>query len=104
MPDRERTLAGIVKYLTLVGIILPVAYVAPIALSQISTYFGRLDFLAFMSDLAILLAIPWELAATVLIVLRWQDLPQRFWITYCVNGFLAYTSIPIYRMHFGFYH
>ena len=50
-----------------------------------------------------LLSVPWELIATVLIILHWRDLPQRFWITYCVNGLLAYLSLPIYRMHFGLY-
>ena len=103
MPTREQILAGAAKYLTVVGMILPAAYVAPIALFQISSYFGRLDFLAWMGDLAMVLSLPWELIATVLIILRWRDLPQRFWITYCVNGFLVYLSLPIYRMHFGLY-
>jgi hypothetical protein len=83
--------------------ILPPAYVIPIALSEISGFFGRLDVLAWMGDLTMLLSLPWELIATVLIILRWRDLPQRFWITYCVNGLLAYLSLPIYRMHFGLY-
>jgi hypothetical protein len=83
--------------------ILPAAYVVPIALSEISGYFGRLDFLAWMGDLAMLFSLPWELIASVLIVFRWRDLPQRFWITYCVNGLLAYLSFPIYRMRFGWY-
>jgi len=103
MTNRERILAGVTRYITVLGIILPAAYVAPIVLSEISSYFGRLDLLAGMSDLAMLLSVPWELVATVLIILRWRDLPQRFWITYCVNGLLAYLSLPIYRMHFGLY-
>lgn len=90
-------------YVTLVGIILPVAYVMPMVLFMISGNFGRLDLLAWMSDLALLLSAPWEFLATVLIILRWRDLPQRFWILYIVNGFLAYLSLPIYRMHFGLY-
>jgi hypothetical protein len=81
-----------------------VAYVLPIGLSAVSTYFGRLDVLAWMSDLALLLSLPWELIAAILIVLRWRDLTQRFWIVFCVNGILAYMSLPVYRMHFGFYH
>ena len=103
MVNRERILAGVARYMTVVGMILPVVYLAPIALFEISGYFGRLDLLTWMSDLAMLLSVPWELLATVLIILRWRDLPQRFWITYCVNGLLAYLSLPIYRMHFGLY-
>jgi len=103
MSTRDQILARAAKYLTAVGMILPAAYVTPIALFEISSYFGRLDLLAWMSDLAMLLSVPWELIATVLIILRWRDLPQRFWITYCVNGLLTYLSLPIYRMHFGLY-
>lgn len=103
LPTRDRILALGTRYIILVGTILPIAYVTPIALSEISGYFGRLDLLAWMSDLAMVLSVPWEIVATVLIILRWRDLPQRFWITYCVNGFLVYLSLPIYRMHFGLY-
>lgn len=103
MPTRERILAMGARYVTAVGMILPPAYVIPIALSEISDYFGRLDVLAWMGDLAMLLSVPWEVVATVLIILRWRDLPQRFWITYCVNGFLAYISLPIYLRHFGIF-
>ena len=100
---RERILASATRYVTWVGFILPVAYAAPMVLFMISSFFGRLDVLAWMSDVALLLSIPWELLATALIILRWRDLPQRFWITYCVNGFLAYISLPLYLMHFGIY-
>ena len=100
---REHILRMAARYLTAAGMILPAAYVVPIALSEISGFFGRLDLLAWTGDLAMLLSLPWELIATVLIILRWRDLPQRFWITYCVNGLLAYLSLPIYRMHFGLY-
>jgi hypothetical protein len=103
MVNRERLLAGVARYMTVLGMIVPAAYVAPIALFAISGYFGRLDWLTWMSDLAMLLSVPWEIVATLLIILRWRDLPQRFWITYCVNGLLAYLSLPIYRMHFGLY-
>ena len=92
------------RYVTWVGIFLPVAYATPMVLLMISGFFGRLDFLVWMSDLALLLSVPWELIATALIIVRWRDLPQRFWIIYCVNGLLAYISLPIYRMHFGWYH
>ena len=101
--NRERIPAEAARYITILGMILPLLYVLPMALEEISGYFGRLDLLAWMSDLAILLSVPWELIATALIILRWRDLPQRFWITYCVNGLLAYLSLPIYRMHFGLY-
>jgi hypothetical protein len=104
MPTREHILATATRYVTAVGTLLPVAYVLPIALSELSSYFGRLDVLAWMSDLALLLSVPWELVATVLIVLRWRDLTQRFWIVFCVNGILSYMSLPVYRMHFGLYH
>jgi len=103
MPTRDQILASAARYLTAVGMILPLAYVIPIALSEISGYFGRLDVLVWMADLAGLLSVPWEMVATLLIIFRWRDLPQRFWILYCVNGLLAYTSVPIYRMHFGLY-
>ena len=89
--------------MTLVGVILPAAYVAPIVLFMISRDIGRLDILGWVSDLALLLSLPWELLATVLVIVRWQDLPQRLWIVYIVNGFLAYISLPIYRMRFGLY-
>ena len=101
--NRDRILGGVTRYVTVLGMILPAAYVAPIALFEISGYFARLDWLVWLSDLAMLLSVPWELIATLLIILRWRDLPQRFWITYCVNGLLAYLSLPIYRMHFGLY-
>jgi len=103
MASRERILAMGARYVTAVGMVLPPAYVLPIALSEISGYFGRVDLLAWMGDLAMLLSVPWELIATVIIIVRWRDLPQRFWILYCVNGLLAYMSVPIYRMHFGLY-
>ncbi len=99
----ERILATASKYLTAVGMILPPAYVIPIALAEISGHFGRLDLLAWAADTAMLLALPWEILATLVIILRWRDLPQRFWILYLVNGFLTYLSLPIYRMHFGLY-
>ena len=103
MVNRERMLAAVARYLTVLGMVLPVAYVAPMVLFEISSYLGRLSFLGWLSDLALLLSVPWELIATVLVILRWRDLPQRFWIAYCVNGLLAYLSLPIYRMHFGLY-
>jgi hypothetical protein len=103
MPAKEQILAMAARYITVAGMLLPPAYVIPIALSKISGFFGRLDVLAWMGDMAMLISLPWELIATVLIALRGRDLPQRFWITYCVNGLLAYLSLPIYRMHFGLY-
>ena len=103
MPSKERILALGVRYFIVAGMILPPAYVLPIALSEISGFFGRLDALAWTSDLAMLLSVPWVLVATVVLILRWRELPQRFWITYCVNGVVAYLSLPIYMMHFGIY-
>lgn len=103
MPTKEKILVAAAKYIIAAGIILPVAYVIPIGLSDLSGYFGRSDLLAWIGDCAMLLSVPWEIVATVLAIARWRDLPQRFWILYCVNGFLAYISLPIYRMHFGWY-
>jgi hypothetical protein len=103
MPTREQLLTRATAYITVAGMTLPLAYVIPMVLSEISGYFGRLDLLAWMSDLAILASLPWESIATALIVLRWRSLSQRFWILYCVNAVLAYISLPIYRMHFGLY-
>ena len=85
------------------GMALPIAYALPVALEEISTYFGRFDLLVWMQDLAVLLSVPWEILATLLIVVRWRDLPQRFWILYFVNAFLVYLALPVYRMHFGWY-
>jgi len=104
MANREQILAGVTRYFTWLGMALPVAYVAPMVLFEISRYLGRMSILGWLSDLAILLSLPWELVATLVFALRWRDLPQRFWITYCVNGLLTYLSLSIYRMHFGLYH
>ena len=103
MPTREQILARVARYVTAVGMIVPPAYLIPIALAEISGIFGRLDVLAWIGDCAMLLSVPWELVATVLVIVRWRDLPQRFWITYCINGVLAYISLPIYLLHFGIY-
>lgn len=103
-PKQERIAEAVVRYFTAAGMVLPAAYAIPIALSDISGFFGQSDLLAWMGDLAMLLSLPWQLIATGLIVVRWRDLSQRFWILYCVNGVLAYLSLPIYRMHFGLYH
>ena len=102
-PAREHFLAAAARAITVAGVILPTAYALPIALSKISGFFGRLDFLAWTSDVALLLSVPWVIVATALIVVRWRELSQRFWITFCVNGLLAYIALPIYRMHFGLY-
>ena len=82
---------------------LPTAYALSIGLSDISNYLARLDVVGWMLDGATVLSVPWEAVATILIIVRLRDLPQRFWITYCINGFLAYISLPIYLMHFGLY-
>lgn len=103
MPNRERILVRVVGFVTTVGMTLPAAYVLSIGLSDISNYLARLDALGWMLDYATVFSVPWEAVATVLVIVRWRDLPQRFWITYCVNGFLAYISLPIYLMHFGLY-
>lgn len=103
MSTRAQIITAAARYITVAGTILPAAYVLPIVLSKIAGFFGRLDLLAWMSDLALLLSPVWMVAATALIILRGRDLPQRFWITFCVNGILAYLAWPIYRMHFGIY-
>ena len=103
MPMRERILARAVGIVTGVGMTLPVAYALSIGLSEISGYLARLDALEWMFDYATLASVPWEAVATVVVIARWRDLPQRFWITYCVNGVLAYISLPIYLHHFGIF-
>ena len=103
VPTRERLLAKVVGPVTVVGTTLPAAYVLSVGLSEISGYFARLDALEWLFDYATLGSVPWEAVATVLVMARWRDLPQRFWITYCVNAFLAYISLPIYLHHFGIY-
>jgi len=102
-PNRERVLERIVSFVTWVGITLPVAYVLSIALSDLSNYLARTDLVGWMLDYASIFSVPWELVATLVVILRWRDLPQRFWILFCVNGFLSYISLPIYLMHFGIY-
>jgi hypothetical protein len=103
MPIREQILARVVRFVTTVGMTLPAAYVISISLSDISNYLARLNAVGWLLDYATVFSVPWEIVATVLIFIRWRDLPQRFWILYCVNGFLVYISLPIYRMHFGMY-
>jgi hypothetical protein len=103
MPTRERILVWVVGFVTAVGMTLPAAYVLSMGLSEVSGYFARSAVLDWMVDWAMLLSVPWEAVATLLVILRWRDLPQRFWITYCVNGVLAYVSLPIYLHHFGIF-
>ncbi len=97
----DKFLKVFVKVVTGFGISLPVCYVASIAISDLSNYLARLDIVGWMGDYASVFSVPWELVATLVIILRWRDLTQRFWILYCVNGFLAYIALPIYTMHFG---
>lgn len=96
-------LSKAVSFVTMVGVVLPCAYAGSMGLSDISGYFARSDILELICDCAMLASVPWEIVATLLVVVRWRDLPQRFWITYCVNGFLAYISLPIYLHHFGIF-
>lgn len=102
-PNRERILEKIVSFVTWVGITLPIAYVLSIGLSDLSNYLARTEVVGWMMDFASILSVPWEIVATLVVFVRWRDLPQRFWILFCVNGFLAYISLPIYLMHFGLY-
>jgi hypothetical protein len=90
-----------VKLMTWFGISLPVCYVASIAASDLSNFLARQDFIGWMADYASVFSVPWEVLATLVVILRWRDLTQRFWILYIANGFLAYISLPIYEMHFG---
>jgi hypothetical protein len=103
MPARERILARTVSLVTAAGMALLAAYALSTGLSEISSYLARWDVVDWMLDIAMLASVPWEIVATVLVIMRWRDLPQRFWITYCVNGLLSYVSLPIYLMHFGLY-
>jgi len=103
MPSRERILVKVVGFITTVGMTLPIAYVSSIALSDLSNYLARTEVVGWMLDYASILSVPWEIVATVVVIARWRDLPQRFWILYCVNGFLAYVSLPIYQLHFGIF-
>ena len=102
-PNRERVLDRIVSLVTWVGMTLPVAYALSIALSDLSNYLARTELVGWMLDYASVFSVPWEIIATLVVILRWRDLPQRFWILYCVNGFLTYISLPIYLMHLGIY-
>jgi hypothetical protein len=88
---------------TIVGMTLPAAYVLSIGLSDVSNYLARMEAVGWMLDYATVFSVPWEIVATLVVILRWRDLPQRFWITYCINAFLAYISLPIYELHFGIF-
>jgi hypothetical protein len=101
--NRERILDALVRIVVIVGTVLPAAYVTSIGLSDLSNRLARLDVVGWMADYASIASVPWEVIATILIIARWRDLPQRFWITYCVNGVLAYVSLPIYQYHFGIF-
>jgi hypothetical protein len=103
LPHRERILIRVVGVVTAVGMTLPAAYVLSIGLADISGYFARSDAVGWLLDYATVFSVPWEAFATVLVIARWRDLPQRFWITYCINAFLAYVSLPIYLYHFGIF-
>lgn len=103
MPSRERGRTKAVGWVTKVGIALPAAFVVSIGLSDISGYLARLDLLDWILNCAMLLSVPWVAIATLLVIVRWRDLPQRFWITYCINAFLAYASLPIYFYHFAIF-
>ena len=103
MPNRERILVKGVGFVTAVGMTLPIAYVLSIGLSDVSNYLARTDVVGWMMDYASIASVPWEIVATVVVILRWRDLSQRFWILYCVNGFLSYLSLPIYQLHFGIF-
>ena len=103
MPNRERILARVVGLVTVMGMTLPAAYALSIGLSDVSNHLARMDVVGWMLDYATVFSVPWEIVATVVVIVRWRDLPQRFWITYCLNGLLAYMSIPIYRYHFGLF-
>jgi hypothetical protein len=59
IPAREQILATVARYVTAAGLILPLSYVLPMVLFEVSSYFGRLGLLAWMSDLAMLLSVPW---------------------------------------------
>jgi hypothetical protein len=101
--SRERIMAVIVRFVLIVGISLPAAYALSIGLSDISNYLARVDIVGWMADYATLVSVPWEIVATVIVIIRWRDLPQRFWIVYCINAILAYVSFPVYRYHFGIF-
>jgi hypothetical protein len=96
-PTRERILGRVVWSVTSLGITLPAAFVLAIGLADMSSYLARMDALDWLVEYATILSVPWEAVATVLVVSRWRDLPQQFWITYCINAFLAYNSLPLYR-------
>ncbi len=102
-PMNGRILTNVARVITVAGMILPAAYVTPILLARIDGFFGGVNLLVWMSDAALLLIVPWVMLAVILIILRARELPQRFWIVFFINGFLAYLSLPIYRMHFGLY-
>jgi hypothetical protein len=69
--------------------------------SEVSFHLARLTVIAWLFDGALVFSVPWVLVATAVVVVWWRELPQRFWVLYCANGFLAYNALPLYAMHFG---
>src|SRR5579863_7796882 len=102
-PKFEKAMNIFTRIFTSIGLTLPICYVAAIAFSDLSNFLARQAFVGWIGDYASVFSVPWELAATVVVIFRWRDLTQRFWILYIANGFLAYISWPIYKMHFGWY-
>ena len=103
MVTREGLTERLVSTATTTGLVLAGAWVLSFCTSEISTYIARLDVVSWMLDGATLLSVPWEVVATIFVILRWRDLPQRFWTVYCFDGFLAYKALPLYLFHFGIY-
>jgi hypothetical protein len=101
MLRRERILKEALGWLIRFGTTLPAAFLVCTGLEDASNHFAKLDCLDDILNIAALLSVPWIGIATAVVILRWRDLPQRFWILYCINALLAYFSLPIYLFHFG---
>jgi len=101
MLSKTRLREGLVRVVTWVGIALPAAALLSLGLSGVSSYLARQTVVAWLFDGSLVFSVPWILVATVVAALCWRDLPQRFWVLYCINGLLAYNALPLYTMHFG---
>jgi hypothetical protein len=109
-PRQERIFARCVGIVSTVGISLPLALALPLALEFFdylsrSRYLDQLDALNWIGQAlavySLALSVPWVAIGTVLVIIRWRDLPQRFWIAYLINALLACISLQTHFDYLG---
>lgn len=102
---RQRIDGRSAGFFTTIGMTLPVAFIlSSIGLMDIQRILGlrllRGEALRLIVDSAfrymLVLGAPWEAIATIIVAARWRDVPQRFWVTYCVNVLFVCSSLLFY--------